>query len=304
MRVAYRSHPLVRSIKRHFWERYYNKLIKKNRNIRILVLLHLYYDESWIEIREYLQNLRLYTTQLIVTCTKGRIQQSTIDSICTLYRNSRVIYCENKGYDLGPFFEACRVVNACQFDVIIKLHSKGTKRPIQFNYNQLFFRRSWFSNLFEGVVSAKNIHRIVDELANSPDIDIAAAHNLIVHDPKYKAKHHSRIAASQGLVLPRNYRYVAGTCFAMSTRHFTRLQQLNYSLDDFEDTSESEIWDLAHFLERYICTVDTNRQFYVTHCCTVRRMLTTPLTPLLKHVFPRLKKLRDKRLNRDSYGPL
>jgi len=79
---------------------------------------------------------------------------------------------------------------------------------------------------------------------------------------------------------------------------------INYSLDDFEDTNESEIWDLAHFLERYICTVDTNRQFYATHCCTVRRMLTTPLTPLLKYVFPRMKKLRDKRLNRDSYGPL
>ena len=300
MRVVYRPHSLIRGIKRDFWEAYNSKLIQKNKDIRILVLLHLYYDESWIEIREYLQNLRPYNIQLVVTCTQERIQRTTIEDICTLYCNSHIIYCKNKGYDLGPFFEACKMVDAHEFDVVIKLHSKGTKRPLQFNYNQLFFRRSWFINLFEGVVSAKNIHRVVDELVNSPGVDIAAAHNLIVRDPEYKVEHHSCIATSQGFVLPKGYRYVAGTCFAMSTRHFVRLQQLGYSLDDFEDTNESEIWDLAHFLERYICILDKDGQYYATNCCLVRRLLTAPLIPVLRHTFPKIKKLRDKRLNRSS----
>ena len=51
----YRQHRLLRFVKRKIF--YRKSLVIKNRNCRCLVVLHLFYEKSWIEINEYLKNL-------------------------------------------------------------------------------------------------------------------------------------------------------------------------------------------------------------------------------------------------------
>lgn len=67
MSSHYYSRSLIRSAARSAGQKKYSDLMKKNKNKKILVILHLFYPESWMEIREYLLNLKGYTWDLCVT---------------------------------------------------------------------------------------------------------------------------------------------------------------------------------------------------------------------------------------------
>ena len=45
----------------------YRALLEKNKDKKILVFLHLFYPESWKEIREYLRNFQGYSWDLCIT---------------------------------------------------------------------------------------------------------------------------------------------------------------------------------------------------------------------------------------------
>lgn len=291
--VSYHEYKYARAAFRTWGTWVSRDLIRRNKEARILVLLHLYYDQSWKEIKQYLLNLSPYQCDLIVTVTDGRITQATINDITSFpAMRTRVIPVPNKGFDLGPFFEAIRFADD-QYDVIFKLHSKGTKRKAQYIYNQLFFKRTWFLNLYRGLLSSRNAHITVDRLIHDTNTRIVAASNLVITDPPYKQRAHTEIGHRLGIELKPHYSYVAGTCFAMNAGQFAAISQLPFSIDDFEDTAESAIWDLAHFLERAICVVGNHEQTIAGNpTCRIHHLLCAPLCWILGWLVPLVKRLR------------
>lgn len=141
---AYFSHSLVRKLKRVTNEIRYRKLIQKNRGKRILVILHLFYENSWKEIREYLLNLQCFDWSLYVTAPqfmKEKIEKTDVSSIT---KNVKVFYYENIGYDIGPFFDLVKNTDISEYDAVIKLQSKGVHRKYIFIHDQLFLGRTGF----------------------------------------------------------------------------------------------------------------------------------------------------------------
>ena len=192
----YRQNKILRSLQRKV---FYNKsLVNKNQQCRCLVILHLFYEKSWVEINEYLKNLAPYIFDLVITATKNRIGQDTIARIVKEYPNVQIIPTENKGYDLLPFLSVIQTVDLSQYDVVFKLQSKSTKRRWIYIYKQLFLRRDWFVNLYEGILSAKNVHRTIDILYNQKETGLVAAANLIVKDPKHKSNMIRKMADNRG----------------------------------------------------------------------------------------------------------
>lgn len=254
--IVYRRRKVTRGIKRAIARIRYKNMCLHNKNVRILIILHLFYEDSWKEIREYLYNLSFYRYELLVTVTENRISEQTLSKIRSIDEVVRIIQVPNRGFDLGPFFEAISQVDVREYDLIIKLHSKATKRFVQYIYGQFFFRRSWFLDLFDGLLSAANIHKVIDIIYNNSFVSIVAANNLLVKDPIEKVHLYETVGRSYGLRLPDDYLFVAGTCLAMSPKHFEKLQHLGFSIDSFDRSASESVGDLAHFLERFICVSD------------------------------------------------
>lgn len=156
VRQNYKSHHKIRSRARQKSVQLHRSMIEKNKDAKILVILHLFYPMSWIEIKEYLDNLSCYHYELIVTVTNGMIPDAVIAQIRDFKPDVRIIECENKGFDVRPFMMAIQSVDLHKYDVVVKLQSKSTKRRWIFIYNQLFLRRDWFLDLFEGILSPEN----------------------------------------------------------------------------------------------------------------------------------------------------
>ncbi|WP_423214572.1 rhamnan synthesis F family protein [Streptococcus equinus] len=256
MRVKqkYRTHHLIRKRNRKKEQKKNWNLIEKNKDARILVILHLFYAKSWKEIREYLENLSYYNFDLIITVTDGMVNDDILAQILSFKKDSIIIKCENKGFDLRPFLVALRSVDLDKYDIVIKLQSKSTKRAWLYIYDQLFMRRDWFLDLYDGILSPKVVHRNIDLLVNDKSVGMVAADNLIVNDPWHKTEMVRRIAESKNLYVPDDYKFVAGTCFAMKSKCLENIQKYPWTDTDFETVPNTRGMSFAHFFERYICT--------------------------------------------------
>ena len=279
----YRQYKFIRNLQRKLF--FQKKLVKKNSECKCLVLLHLFYDSSWPEINEYLKNLSAYRFDLFVSVTRGMISPSTIEQIKMDYPEAKIVEVENKGYDLAPFFELLKDIDLNRYDVVFKLHSKSTKRKYIFIYRQLFFRRDWFVNLYEGILSGKNVHRTIDILFNQKQAGLIAAKNLIVKDPKYKVHLVKRVAEKSGIKISDDYSFVAGTCFAIKAECLKQIQELHLEKADYSPVPSSRGLSFAHFAERLLCD-SVNSQGYLikgNSANVFRRALLKPLTIILNH---------------------
>lgn len=253
VRQAYRTHHLTRKIIRNIELKKNKELVLKNKDVKILVILHLFYPKSWKEIQEYLDNLSCYNYDLIVTTTKGKVPGSILNEIKNYTSNVKIIECKNIGYDLRPFLIALKTVNLDDYEIVFKLQSKSTKRSWIYIYNQLFMRRDWFLDLFEGVLSSKVVHQNIDILANNDSVGLVAAENLIVSDPLHKIKMVQRIAKDNNFFIKENYKFVAGTCFGMKAECLQNIKEYVWNDDDFIEVPSTRGMSFAHFFERYIC---------------------------------------------------
>ena len=246
----YFAHSNKRCLLRQLGKLKYYHLIKRQTDIRILVILHLFYMEAWPEIREYLMNLSPYSYSLVVTCMEGFYDEETLSSIIQFKDDAQIIKCENIGWDVLPFIIALRSIDLSGFDIVFKLQSKGTKRPEIFLYGQYFRYRDWFLNLFEGCIGPFTVHTTIRDLLDKrKNVGLIAARNLIVEDPIHKQHMVEEATKDLNLPYPKNYKFVAGTCFAVRASLLTSIQKLNIEIEKFD----SKGFSFAHRMERIIC---------------------------------------------------
>lgn len=287
---TYYSHSVSRGLARSRGQHRDAALLAKNKDRRILVILHLFYPESWKEIRQYLLNFEGYKWDLCVTFPdflEEKLEKAGILSdIRALNPQSSFFPMENKGFDIGPFLMALRRIDLSAYDAVFKLQSKGVHRVFIYIYRQLFMGRDWFLNLYEGTVGAGVIHRTIDRIINDPQVGMMGAKNLIVHDPPYKENLVISRLSEAGLHVEKGYYFLAGTCFAVKPACLKALQSLPFTPDDFVPVPSSQGVSLAHALERYLCAVVTQSGLRIegNEVETVRRSLKRPIENTFKKI--------------------
>ncbi len=227
------------------------KVHAERRDCRILVVLHLYYPSAWPWIKKHLATFHPQKFDLIVTVTEGRCDETVIRDIHEFAPKCVVQELPDIGYDVGPFIEILRGVDLDRYDLVYKIHSKGTKARLRYIYDQVFMKDDWRENLFRGLFGSRRTHEILDLFNSDPKLGLVAAENLIVCDPVYKQNFTRRYAERLGVSLSGGYRFVAGTCFAARATALKSLQSLGLKLSDFTAAKPGE-FSLAHAIERLL----------------------------------------------------
>lgn len=227
------------------------------RDARILVCLHLFYPDLWPVVRAYLENLSPYHWDLLVTYPEGMLPASALEAVKAFKGHVRFAPCRNAGYDIGPFVEALRQVDLNGYDIVFKLQTKGCHRARLFMYDQLFKGADWFLNLYDGLLGGRAVHEAISSLLSGEYL-LAAAENLVVSDPRHKRELVKNFCNRRSWPYVKDYRFVAGTCFAVRPEVLAPLKDLGLSLDDFADTVRGD-FSLAHALERWMCFAAAGR---------------------------------------------
>lgn len=267
----YRPHRFIRNIKRKLGLFLCADAVRKNKNARVLVILHLFYMSSWKEIKEYLHNLDVYNYRLIVTYTSDIIDNKVLGDIKRYKPEAVLREYPNLGYDVGSFTDVLTDIDTADYDIIFKLQSKGVKRPQIFIYGQYFKKRDWFLNLYEGCIGAFTVHKTIDKLMNDNSIGLVGAKNLVVADPVHKQNMVKAFMKEQGINIPQKYLYVAGTCFAARSVLMQPIKEMDLKIHNYRFAGRS--FSLAHKMERLICLVVLNAgcDFYGNNVLVLRR---------------------------------
>lgn len=230
------------------------KLIKRRAksNPKILVILHLFYMHEWPYIANYLKNLDTYNYKLVVTLIEGNFDTDTLEQIKQFKPDVTFKIYENRGFDIGSFIDIIKNTDLNAFDIVFKLQSKGIKRPYIFIYNQIFRWADWFFNLYNGILGYLSVDKTIKMLTYRNKIGLVAAKNLIIQDPKHKQFFTNQKSKELGINIKENYKYVAGTCFAIRAHLLKPIQDLKITFSDFEQVKRGT-FSLAHAMERIVC---------------------------------------------------
>ncbi|WP_294564946.1 rhamnan synthesis F family protein [uncultured Succinatimonas sp.] len=264
---------------------------------RIAVILHLYYIESWLEIKSFLDSLLRYkNVDFYFSCIEGIANKEIINTLKNYNISSNVFLYPNKGYDIGSFIDILHHINLDDYDIVYKLHSKGVSRRRIFIYNQIFKKRDWFLNLYKGLFGYRRTDEVINVLSEDNKYGIVAADNLIIHDPKHKVSFTRAASNKLGIKINNDYNYVAGTCFAIRSFLLKPISNLNLTINDFKSPKPGE-FSLAHALERIVCACiePQGYKFYGTY--VKRKTYTNELQKAINYSALRL--LDDTRFKLD-----
>ncbi len=245
--------------KNRFWKTsqkiilFFNKVFmsKKIKNCMFLVVLHIFYPESWPEIKCYLDNLSIYNYDLIITYSDSIYMDEVINNIKEYKKNTVFYKYDNKGYDIGPFVDVLQKADLSKYTAVFKIHSKGITRSSIVMYGHYYKYKDWFNVLYKGILGLFNTHSAIRKILNK-DIDIVAAKELIVKDPIHKKQFVADLCKQYDIPYETNYHFVAGTCMVFNTNVLRKIKSYGFSIEDFEKTTRGE-FSFAHFMERIIC---------------------------------------------------
>jgi hypothetical protein len=113
-----------------------NRLYVENANIdsnivtySMCVILHLGNISMWNLLSNYLENLDKNKFDLWITIHEEHKDNVVVQTIKNKYPNVKLLFIENKGFDIGPFFFTLKKMyeSNIKYDYILKLHTKSVE---------------------------------------------------------------------------------------------------------------------------------------------------------------------------------
>ena len=269
----YHTYRVPRMLLRVFFETVFLRKRKRNRNVRLLVIAHVWYPEALGEMLEYCRNLRSYPWDLVVTTAEGDNAETVRREVLRFKQDAEIREYPNRGLDELPFLAELNRKNTEGYDLIVKIHSKRCDpRSGRLAEGMYFRKRDWFLCLFRAVLGAGQVHRNIDRLMRSRDTDLIAARNLIRHDTPRKEKLANRFLAQMGGSLGTRYTWVAGGVMMMRASCAAPVKRLSLQPEMFGPPIPGAFC-AASALERYISGLIPADRKHGNPVCRIRLMI-------------------------------
>lgn len=218
--------------------------------MKILVHLHLYYQDMLDEMLGYISNLNDYGYDLCVTAVNPC--DETISKLKSFKNDVHIIPVENLGYDVAPFVHVLKVTNLNDYDYIIKIHTKQTLKKKAWLPNTTFVKDEWRKLLLGFMETPEQVKKTL-ALFEDKNVGMVSHYNLII-----KPKKEDKVANARAdnlikeIGLPAaDYKYVAGTMFIARAALFLPLKGYPCTMSDFEPYNKDILGgSLAHVYER------------------------------------------------------
>lgn len=220
--------------------------------LKIAVCIHLYYTEQFNEIRRYLASFGNINYDLYFTLPYEN--KNYIDVIKKYYRSSKIILCDNCGFDIYPFLVFLNDIDLSQYDIIFKLH---TKRDINFkaelNGIDISGER-WRKYMYEALLKDHNRVRFITRMfSRQPHIGMIAAKEIVLRGDD--AKINIDINCVEKVMNECNMNicnleFAAGAIFVVRAELLKSLKERAYKKEDFPPYYPRDWNSLPYCIER------------------------------------------------------
>ncbi len=238
----------------------YQKLIssKVKKNV---VLLHLYYMETWDMIKPYLMNIDDYT-DLYVNLVEENYDIRIEEEIKETFPMAKIIVSSNIGRDWGGFYRLSKIIDLSSYNACFVIHGKRSYRENKPSGDK------WRNELLSSLLEDKQRFKQVTEIIQNGRYVVASQKHL-KNDPVELGKNAPWLKTlSERLDIEYDGRYIpfsAGGMFAIKGKILAEIFSA-ITINDFEREEKLDGL-LPHALERFIFVftecVDKNQIIYL-----------------------------------------
>ena len=223
--------------------------------MKILCVVHVFYPEFWPELADCIRNVD-EPFDLVVTYVDE--SKDIPGMVRRDFPDAKTVLCENRGFDVWPFFKAMSTVDAYGYDLIVKLH---TKRDVKASHSLIFNHRNYLGprwrNYLLGFIRHSADWQATKARFADPAVGMVADARVILRkdDVPWRTPRATAVQAAEftsklyGRQMPAG-QFVAGTMFAVRPAILRRLVDRGWSADDFCESVRDGTEQTAHLLER------------------------------------------------------
>lgn len=217
--------------------------------MKLIVVIHIFYIEQWNELKDYLKFISFDYDLYITLVEKSSLLRS---DILSFKKNAKIFLVDNKGFDIWPFFYILNKININDYDYILKIHTKTSRRKYCIVFGENLSSDLWKKELLSFV---KKIDKAISILSKDKSIGCISGLKVITtkkEDTDFYIKHLAEKESIEiGLNETNDYCFVAGTMFLVRANIFRKLQY-RYNADNFEESKIGTGITFAHVLERIL----------------------------------------------------
>ncbi len=223
--------------------------------MKILVLLHIYYEE---QLDYYLDKLRnINGCEWDLTVTGHNLREDTKRKILDFKSDARLLETPNTGYDVWPFICAMKQTDLSKYRFVLKLHSKNLDKSKNRVNGLMLDGSEWREELVDTLLGSPECFSRVRKALSGDDrvglvysmsLDIVTRANAPEDTELLRAE-----MARLGLETASRH-YCGGTMFAVRASALEWLKDPKISEDIFQPSAGSHnIGTMAHVYERILC---------------------------------------------------
>lgn len=215
---------------------------------RTAVVIHLYYEDTWNDIKQTLSAIQ-EPFDLIVTTTAEK--HATVNtSVKVQYPGAEIYVVENRGRDIRPFMAVLPLLLHRTYNAVLKLHSK---KSLHRGDGDL-----WRKTLLAQLLPSVGVQSMWDTLNQYPSLGLIAPAGNVLNVQRYMGSNQAWVAklvdelgeSAKWLSQSRPW-FAAGSMFWLKPQAIQSLLECPSVRNDlFEDEKGQIDGTLAHALER------------------------------------------------------
>lgn len=213
----------------------------------IVVVLHLFYEDLWPEIRTYLQNIP-FPFDLFTTFPHEKT--SKIEPLIRNdYPHAHLRPMENRGRDILPFLTILPELIQKNYTCVCKIHTKKSHEAVNGS--------AWRKDIFNSLLGNREIiEEITKRFQEAPELGILGPKAHFISCSIYPDANMKRLLDIAERLCPgasqRDWNFFAGSMFWFRPAAMLPLLKLGIKLTDFEEESGQKEGTLAHTIERLL----------------------------------------------------
>ena len=221
--------------------------------MKTAVIAHVFYPRLWRELARCIRVIGEGADLFVTSVDPQAVAEARRD-----FPDARFVLCENRGYDIWPFFRVLQEIPLDAYDLVVKLHTKRDVDGAMPVMNHVWIGgRAWRERLLAFAATEKSWRRTLRCFAD-PGVGMIADRRMVfrrgdlpVADVTFD---HARgeFRRLTGIDVPESAEYVAGTMFAVRPAALKPLLRRRIEAAAFEPPAGHQCETYAHLMERML----------------------------------------------------
>ena len=192
---------------------------------KIAIVLHVYYEDSWLYFKNKLKNLNINFDLHITLCQEHPNKSYLLYEIQKSFPTAQIYEYENRGQDIGPFLKTFSALRNKNYDFLIKLH---TKKSAHYDAQR---GKAWRESLVMSLIKSDSTIKKNIYFLESSSFKMCGSKEYLMDSEMDTSAQQDDFCPEAKEYFDKDYLFIGGTMFMVDFKTYTKIltdDMINY----------------------------------------------------------------------------